>query len=405
MEWHKNHDSNNAWQCQNRKDCINVLYISSDVSLQSGAFKSLLFIKKNIVKYGFNPILVIHKDAKNYDELNLKKEKEVYFLELPKLSRRVIYNPFIYFYRFFNSVRKIKKIIRQKNINIIHINEIYDIYGGVASRIAKVPCVWHVRADPPKLIRWFLSRIIIIFSNKVLVVSKSVHNRNFIRVRKNKIFVINNPAPDLFEFNSEINGSLIRKEFGINKNDFVVTLVAKLSRRKGHEIFIKAIPKVLKLFPKTYFLLVGKELKGKRHTRYKAKLNILIKKLGIENKIILTGFRQDVPKIMAASDIIVHCSIYPDPFPGTVIQGMAMGKPVIASKIGGTMEQIDNNVSGILINPGNSDILADAICDLLNNKEKRQNLGKEAIKKVYSQFNSEKFFQKLCAIYFEVLKK
>src|SRR5690606_3484787 len=109
--------------------------------------------------------------------------------------------------------------------------------------------------------------------------------------------------------------------------------------------------------------------------------------------------------IMAAADLVVHCSTYPDPFPGVVLQGMATGKAVIATHLGGTKEQIEDGISGVLIEPNQPDQLAHAIIELLNDDERRLSLGARAARSVREQFTTERFLAGLTEIYDELLPR
>ncbi|MGH3059202.1 MAG: glycosyltransferase family 4 protein, partial [Gaiellaceae bacterium] len=174
---------------------------------------------------------------------------------------------------------------------------------------------------------------------------------------------------------------------------------AKLGRRKGHEVLIRAAPQVIASFPTARFLLVGGTLEGAHHRSYAEELRQLPAKLGVERSVTFLGYRRDVAAIMAAADVVTHCSTYPDPFPGVVLQGMAMAKPVVASDLGGPREQIEDHVSGVLVRPDDPSALADAICALLEAPEWRASLGREAAFRVRSLFSTDSFYRQLSEIY------
>ncbi len=383
----------------------NILYTSSDSSPQSGAFLQLLYMTKGISNYGYNSILALHKEGQELFFWSESNKQKVFFFDLPRLKR---HQNAVYYLKYLLQniicIVGLVRLIKRKNIKIVHINEIYDIYAGIASFIAGVPCVWHIRAEPLQWIKWFLSRIVLVFAKKVIVVSKSVQNQVFKKVNGRKVNILYDPGPDLIKFNPEIDGSLVRKEFGIFKDDFLITQVSKLVEQKGHENLIRAAPIVLKSFPNNRFMIVGGQLEGKHHEKYANYIKALPSKLGIKEKVIFTGYREDIQRIISASDIIVHCPMYPDPFPGVVLQGMAVGKPVIASNLGGACEQIEDGISGILIEPSNHNSLASAICSLLKNNEKRQNLGKIAAELVASKYTPDRFFKNLSKIYNEIIR-
>ena len=159
------------------------------------------------------------------------------------------------------------------------------------------------------------------------------------------------------------------------------------------------------LFPNARFVIVGGELPGSHHQAYAAHLKQLRHALGLDMNVIFTGFRPDVPNAMAAADVVVHCSKFPDPFPGVVLQGMACGKPVIATDIGGTGEQIEHGVSGLLIHPDDPGELAEWICRLLQDPDYRKELGQAAAHRVSTEFSVGVFRQKLSQVYLDVACK
>jgi glycosyltransferase involved in cell wall biosynthesis len=218
-----------------------------------------------------------------------------------------------------------------------------------------------------------------------------------------KITIIHNPGPDPSQFHPGVKGDSIRLEYGINQDTFLITLVGAFHEWKGHEVLLRAAPQVLASFPNTRFMLVGGEINGAGHAEYARRLKALPGELGIQDKVIFTGYRNDIPQIMAASDVVPFCSIVPDPFPGVVLQGMAVGKPVVASNLGGPKEQIEDGISGLLVEPGNSTALADSLCYLLQNEAERKRLGEAAVEQVRSTFSSEIFFQKLSSLYNNVI--
>lgn len=359
-------------------------------------------MSKGIEKRGYESVLVLPAlDDNTSVGAGLKNS---YFLPLPQAKRGTSPKYYArYISRNIEGVYQLASLIRREEITLLHANEIFDIYGALAARIAGVPCVWHVRADlsSTPLVRKLLSITATLLADAIIVVSESVRENMFQRcgINTKKVTVIYDPGPDPTMFHKGIDSTSIREEFGLDENAFIVTLVAKLSKRKGHETLIRSAPKVLAEFPNTYFLIVGGELEGSHHQAYAIRLKDLPRRLGIQDKVLFPGFRSDIPEIMTTSDIITHCSTYQDPFPGVVLQGMAVGKPVIASDLGGPEEQIKHGVSGMLVEPGNPTALAEAICCLLADEKRRRRLGEAAAARVNSMFTSELFFQRLSSLY------
>ena len=122
---------------------------------------------------------------------------------------------------------------------------------------------------------------------------------------------------------------------------------------------------------------------------YFRKLILLIKELKINEKIIFTGFRNDVPRLISAMDIIVHASSSPEPFGLVVIEGMAAGKPVIATAKGGVLDIIEDGVNGILVPCKDSKSMAKAIQKIYHDKKLSKKIGTAARKRIIEKFTIE----------------
>lgn len=385
-----------------------ILYTTADADPQSGAYRSLLYMSREVRKRGFESVLALPR-GNNQFKLLLEDELETtYTLRLP---RPRLHQPLSYYLKYFfynaQSVLTYVDIIRKESIALVHINEVLDLAAAVAARIARVPCVCHVRAvlPFPSIVRQGFPRLAVFLANAVISVSCSVYYDLFVQqgIKTNKVVVIHNPAPDPTLFNPDICGESIRTEFGIAQDTFLVTLVGKFEEWKGHDVFVRAIPQVLALFPNTRFMIVGGELDGPLHAKYAGRLKSLPRELGVGGKVIFTGYRSDIPQIMAASDVVPFCSTDLDPFPGVVLQAMAVGRPIIASNIGGPREQIEDGISGLFVEPDNPTALAEKICYLLQNENERKRLGDAAAKRVTSVFNADVFLDSLSNLYKKLL--
>lgn len=384
-----------------------ILYTSADASPQSGAFRCLLDMAQEIGRWGYRPVLALPEAPTSSPSEAGRLQVHVLPLPRPRRGRSVAQ----YAGDLLGTLRsayRLSRIIRREGIALVHVNEILDVYGGIAARLAGVPCVWHIRADVsswPSPLRKGLPRIVAGLAHRIVAVSRSVQREVFRSqgVRTRKVSVIHDAGPDPASFHPGVDGSAVRDELGVPEGGFLVVLVSKLVELKGHDVLIRAAPGVLATFPEARFAIVGGELDGEHHRRYAELLRRLPQELGVGHAVTFTGFRNDIPQTMAAADVIVHCPTHPDPLPGVVLQGMALGKAVIATELGGATEEVEDGVSGLLVPAGDPGALAEALCSLLKDPDLRSSLGRAAVDRVRARFSSESFYRQLSQLYAELI--
>ncbi len=153
----------------------------------------------------------------------------------------------------------------------------------------------------------------------------------------------------------------IRAEIGAGGAK-LIGVFGRLSLWKGQGVFIDAIARL----PGTTGVIVGGPLFG--HEAFAAELSDKVAALGLQDRIRFLGFRNDIPLLMTAMDIVVHSSIAPEPFGRVVVEGMLAGKPMVASAAGGVLEIIEHGKTGWLYEPGNAVALADTLQMVLDNQ-------------------------------------
>lgn len=177
--------------------------------------------------------------------------------------------------------------------------------------------------------------------------------------------------------------------------EILIGSVGNLRKAKGYEYLIDAAAIVCNKTKNVKFLILGK---GPLEDFLKEK----IKKLGLEENIILCGFVDDVYNYMVNFDIVVISSLW-EGFPVVALEAMACGKPVIATNVGDLPEIVINGITGIIVEPEKPDQLAQAILELIVDKEKRENMGKKALEQV-ERFSHETMVRRYCEIYKTFIK-
>ncbi len=176
-----------------------------------------------------------------------------------------------------------------------------------------------------------------------------------------------------------------------------VTLVGRISPWKGQDVFIRAAAIVLRQFPDCRFRIVGSALFGE--DALVGQLKQLAETLGVARQIEFMGFRQDVPEIISASAMVVHASTVPEPFGQVIVQAMAAGKPVVATRGGGVLEIVEDGVSGVLVPMKAVEAMAKAICEILSDPVRAQRMGEAGRARFLERFTIEKTVEAVEGVY------
>ena len=285
------------------------------------------------------------------------------------------------------SAQQLLALIREHNIDVIHANSSRSmIYAGLVGWLARVPVIWHVRVtdlDP------LLDPLLVRLATGIIVNSEAVARR-FGSSWMDKVRVVHNGV-DLRKFGRSVSGERIRQEFSIREEEDVVTIVGRLTEEKGHRFFLEAAQKVLAHTQTVRFLIVGD---GKLRNGLEA----LSRDLDIEEHVVFFGTRTDIPQILSASNVVVSSSLS-EGFGRVIVEAMAMAKPVVGTRVGGVPEVIIDGVSGILVEPENSEEIADATLLLLKDPEHAREMGVAGFNRVKESFSIEKHVCEIEEIY------
>jgi glycosyltransferase involved in cell wall biosynthesis len=208
--------------------------------------------------------------------------------------------------------------------------------------------------------------------------------------------VINNSI-DPKRFNPYDEYKDIRAELGIGKEELVIVSVARFTSQKQPLKLIRAFARLSGRVPNVRLLMIGD---GEEK---EAAIN-LIRSLGIGDKVILQPFRQDIPDVLAASDIYVLPSLW-EAFPIALLEAMSMGKAVIGTNVDGTPEIIRDRENGLLIEIDDLETnLERALSELIMDQGLREQLQKNAISSIYNKYTVENLARKNENIYRELVR-
>ena len=187
----------------------------------------------------------------------------------------------------------------------------------------------------------------------------------------------------------------LRAALALGANEPVITLVGGLVDWKGQDVLLDAAPRILAHYPQAHVLLVGAAYG--RDPSFAEAIARRAADPALHGRVRLLGSRSDVAGILALSDIVLHTSTTPEPFGRTFLEGMALGKAVIASNEGGPLDVIAHGVDGLLIAPRDPQVLADAVLQLLDQPALRATLGANAAIKA-RDYSIERHTAAVCAV-------
>lgn len=296
---------------------------------------------------------------------------------------------------------RVSRILVESQIDVVHTNAIMShLIGAFACALARCHLVWKVDdIISPKLgagaARPLFGWIGGHFADLIVPPSNAVASSLRVGRANSQVRVVYNGV-DCRRFAPD-PAMGARQSLGLGSESVVIGIIGRVTPWKGHRVFLEAAKKIAEVEEKCQFLVVGDTAFD--HPGYLEELRKLTEKLGLLDRVLFTGFREDVLSVMKAIDILVVPSVLPDPCPLVVLEGMACGKPVVASRIGGIPEQVEECVTGYLFEAGNVPDLAQALLELVRNSALREQFGTRARTRAEKNFSLEVFVDAMANIY------
>jgi glycosyltransferase involved in cell wall biosynthesis len=290
--------------------------------------------------------------------------------------------------------------LRRERVDILHCHKFgSNVWGTLAGRLAGVPVViahehtWSYEGRP---LRRFLDRELIARAADVFLAVSREDRRRMIEVEHIEPgrIRVTPMAPLAFTLpRSPTHTRRIRAELDIRADDPVVGTVSVLRRQKALDVLVRAALPLLSDFPRLKVLIAGG---GPEEARLRA----LIGELGLKDTVILLGSwrAEEVPDFLSAIDVAVNCSNF-EGTPAAIVEAMAAGRPVVATRVGGTPDLIEHDVHGLLVKPQDVPGLAEAIRELLADPDRRARLGEAARARQRREFDVSVLVRRLEDLY------
>jgi lipopolysaccharide heptosyltransferase II len=190
------------------------------------------------------------------------------------------------------------------------------------------------------------------------------------------------------------------RERSSGRSSFTVAIIGRITPLKGHVFFIKAMARLLRQKPFVDVWVIGDAPREKK--AYKDSLLLLVKRLGIADKVSFLGSRSDIPELLAKVDALVLSTVTQEAFGRVIIEAQAVGVPVVATKVGGVVDVVEHEKTGLLVLPKDSDGLAQAVNRLIDDRRLSDAMVLEARKRVEERYTLEQMASRTIRVYEEL---
>lgn len=290
------------------------------------------------------------------------------------------------------------RALRDEDIQLIHAHKQgSNFWGGLIGALVSVPVLSHVHGQGYSRLVSNLNKLIAKLSVKMIAVSRQLNERLIEEdgVAPAKTVVIYNGI-DCSGYHTIPNPET-RKGLGLGADTPIVGIAAGLRREKRHDVFLRGASDVIKRGTRAHFLVIGGgEMEGD--------LRRLVSDLELDDHVTFTGHVSNVPDLLSAIDIGVLTSDR-EGMPLALLEYMASGKPVVATRVGGVPEAVEDGVNGFLFASGDHEGFAGRIAQLVNDAALRSRMGAAALEIVTTRFSEQVMMERIVELYRATLGK
>ncbi len=358
-----------------------ILVVSNHGTIVGGGELSLMDLLRGLDRDRWAPILVVPEDG---DVAARARDLEVpvHVIPLPPLRRPS--------FAGVDSVRTLVRLTRVTDAALIHANGSRAMaYAGVAGRLASRPTLWHVRiAERDGLV----DRALCALATVVLATSRAVARR--IAWAPAKIRLVPNGV-DLKRFAPRPPSATVRSSLGVPPSAPIVVSIGRHVPEKGYRHLVDGAALLARTKPGVHWILVGDgELRGE--------LEAQARRLGLAPHVRFAGWRDDVAEVLALADVFVLPS-ESEGFGRVLVEAMAMGRPVVATNVGGIPDIVLDGETGLLVEPADPAALASAVGALLDEPARAARLGAAGRARAESTFSLGAHVDAVERVYDEII--
>ena len=289
------------------------------------------------------------------------------------------------------------ELVTRVTPDLVHSNSLAmgRMVGRIASQLP-IPCTSHLR-DIIRLNRTAVSDL----NRNAGLIAVSNATRQFHAeqgVSPERFQVIYNGV-DSELFRPAPATGILKRELGLSDSAVLLANIGQICLRKGQTLLARAAVSLAGEFPEANYLFIGQ-----RHSRkdesveYEDAIRLIFRRAGIEDRLFCPGFRQDIPAILNQVDLVVHTA-HQEPLGRVLLEAASCGRPIIATEVGGTGEVLTDQVSAVLVPPGDLEALTAAIRRMLTDRDLRIRLGRKARKVAMDKFSLPTAAANVCAFW------
>jgi glycosyltransferase involved in cell wall biosynthesis len=371
-----------------------ILYVEGNVDgTIGGSFFSLLFLVQGLDKSKYAPVVVFSFEHRLFPRYEAAGARVLLRPLAKAVKSRGIFGKLFaktcnLLLGFVIEPIRLAILLRRERIDLVHLNNsiVRNHPWMVAAKLCRTPCITHERGINPN----YSQRSVSLGRNlaAVVCISDAVRDNFTSRgVSGLPLMTIPNGLNPV-EMKSTIPPEQVRQEFNLAPGRRLIGIVGNLKHWKGQEVVLRATALIKDRFPDVTCLLVGDF--SPDDVAYRKRINELVAELQLEDHVVVTGYRPNVADYVNALEILIHASIEPEPFGRVLLEGMALRKPLVASRGGAVPEIVVDGSTGLLFTPGDHEELARAVGLLLSDPDRIGSMGEAGYQRRIDHFSIDR---------------
>jgi glycosyltransferase involved in cell wall biosynthesis len=373
---------------------LKIVYLINELG-KGGSERQLYLLLTHMDLNRLMPIVVVFNPSVRASYHEALRQAGITVIEIPEEKKNILIR-LVFLY----------KTIQKFEPQIIHSWSAPDnFYATILGMLTRTPLTFGSFRDSlrnqgfrslPKLVQFFLIKW-----NQYLIVNAKTIKEELVKENYpvGRIFNLDN-CVDIVDKNPETlkELSLLCK---VTQPCRIIATVSNIRRKKNIDVFIKGMANIVKDYENVIGIIIGQPIP--EEIDYYEELTRLIDERKLENKVHLLGFRDDVTKIMHYFDILCLLSEF-EGTPNVILEAMAAGRPVIATKTSGIPDLVQDGVSGLLVSPGDIQAFENALRKMLQYPIEAENMGKKGLQIVQKSYSCKHSVDKLINIYEDLLR-